>query len=83
MVEVFHEDLGTIFSFLLLVDFHVAFVIFLLCYAQYLGYLFSIVFPSLGILQHYVEFDIHTIVMLEKLLGVGSFGGSTGHLAYC
>jgi hypothetical protein len=40
-------------------------------------------FPSLGILQHYVEFDIHTIVMLEKLLGVGSFGGSTGHLAYC
>jgi hypothetical protein len=41
------------------------------------------VFPSLGILQHYVEFDTHTIIMLEKLLGVGSFGGSIGHLIHC
>jgi hypothetical protein len=37
-------------------------------------------FPSLGILQHYVEFDIHTIATLEKLLGVGPFNGSIGHL---
>jgi hypothetical protein len=38
-------------------------------------------FPSPNILHHYVEFDIHTIVTLEKLLGAGSFGGSIGHLA--
>jgi hypothetical protein len=30
-----------------------------------------------------VEFDIHTIATLEKLLGAGSFGGSIGHLAHC
>ncbi len=40
-------------------------------------------FPSLGILQHYVEFDIHIVVTLEKLLGVGFFGGSIGHLVCC
>ncbi len=64
MVEVLHEDLGTIFSFLLLIDYHVAFVMFLLCYAERPCYLFHILFPSLSILQHYVEFNIHTIVML-------------------
>jgi hypothetical protein len=30
-------------------------------------------FPSLGILQHYVEFNIRTIVMLERLLGLINF----------
>jgi hypothetical protein len=40
-------------------------------------------FPSLVILQHYVEFNIRTIITLEKLLGVGSFGGYIGHLARC
>jgi hypothetical protein len=30
-----------------------------------------------------VEFDIHTIVTLEKLFGGGSFGGSIGYLAHC
>ncbi len=40
-------------------------------------------FPFLGILQHYVEFNIHNIVMLEKLIGVRCFGGSIGHLAHC
>jgi hypothetical protein len=30
-------------------------------------------FPSLGILKHYIEFDIGTIITLEKLFGVGSF----------
>jgi len=35
-------------------------------------------FPSLNTLQHYVEFDIHTITTLKKLLGVKSFGGSIG-----
>jgi hypothetical protein len=38
-------------------------------------------FPSLGILQHYTKFNTHTITMLEKLLGGGSFGGSINHLA--
>jgi hypothetical protein len=32
------------------------------------------------ILQHYTEFDTHTIIMLEMLLGAGSFGGSINHL---
>jgi hypothetical protein len=40
-------------------------------------------FPSLGVLQHYVEFDICTITMLEKLFGAGAFGGSIGHLVHC
>jgi len=40
-------------------------------------------FPSLGILHHYVKFDIRTIAILEKLFGVGSFGGFIGHLAHC
>ncbi len=31
-------------------------------------------------LQHYIEFDIHTIIMLEKLFGAKSFGGSINHL---
>jgi hypothetical protein len=39
--------------------------------------------PSLCILQHYIEFDIRTIALLEKLLGAGSFDGSINHLAHC
>jgi hypothetical protein len=40
-------------------------------------------FTSPNILQHYTKFDIHSIITLEKLLGVGSFGGFIGHLAFC
>ncbi len=40
-------------------------------------------FPSLCILQHFVEFDTCTIAMLEKLLGAGSFDGSIDHLVHC
>ncbi len=40
-------------------------------------------FPSLCILQRFVEFDICTIAMLEKLLGAGSFDGSIDHLIHC
>jgi hypothetical protein len=40
-------------------------------------------FPFLGILQHYIEFDIHTIATLEKLLGVESFNGYINHLTCC
>jgi hypothetical protein len=40
------------------------------------------VFPFPGILQHYIEFNIHTIITLEKLLGARSFGGFIGHLAH-
>ncbi len=40
-------------------------------------------FPSPSILQHYVKFNTCTIVMLEKVFGVGSFGGSINHLAHC
>jgi len=39
-------------------------------------------FPSLNILQHYAKFNNLTIVMLEKLIGVGSFGGSIDHLVH-
>jgi hypothetical protein len=39
-------------------------------------------FPSLGILQHYVEFDTHTIVMLENLFVGGSFNGFISHLVH-
>jgi hypothetical protein len=38
-------------------------------------------FPFPGILQHYIEFNIHTITTLKKLFGAGSFGGFIGHLA--
>jgi hypothetical protein len=55
---------------------------FLLCYAQHLGYLLHTIFPFRGILQQYIKFDIHTIATLEKLFGAGSFGGSIGHLAH-
>jgi hypothetical protein len=59
-----------------------AFVMFLLCYAQCLSYLLGTMFPSLIILQHYVKFDIRIIITLEKLLGVGTLGGSIGHLIH-
>ncbi len=56
---------------------------FSLCYTQCLNYLFRTMFPSLSILHHYVEFNTCTITTLEKLLGVGSFDGSIGHLVHC
>jgi hypothetical protein len=31
-------------------------------------------------LQHYVEFDIRTTIMLEQLFGVGFFGDFISHL---
>jgi len=55
---------------------------FSLNYAQHLGYLLCIVFPSPSILQHYAKFDIHTIATLEKLPGARSFGGFIGHLVF-
>jgi hypothetical protein len=39
-------------------------------------------FPSPCVLQHYVKFNIHSIATLEKILGVGFFGGFIGHLVY-
>ncbi len=41
-----------------------------------------IVFSSLSILQYYVELDLYTIVMLENLLGTGSFDTMEGHLVH-
>ncbi len=40
-------------------------------------------FLALGILQHDIKFDSCTMAMMEKLLGTGSFGIMTGHLACC
>ncbi len=70
VAEAFHENLGTIYSLLMLVNPHVIFVMLSLCYAQHLGYLLHIVFPSHGILQHNVEFNTCTIITLQKLLDV-------------
>jgi len=39
-------------------------------------------FPSLGILQHYIKFDICTIITLKKLFGVKLFGDSISHLTH-
>jgi hypothetical protein len=56
---------------------------FLLCYSQQLSYLLGTMFPSLSILQRYVEFNTRTIIMLGKLFGVELFGGFIGHLTRC
>jgi len=69
VTKVLHEDLGMIFSLPMPIEPQVVFAMLSLCCAQCPGYLFRTMFPSLGILQHYVEFDIHDIIMLEKLLG--------------
>jgi hypothetical protein len=50
VIEVFHEDLGTMFSLPMLVDPHMTFVMFLLCYAQCLCDLLCIMFPFPSIL---------------------------------
>jgi len=62
---------------------HAAFIMLSLCYAQCPSYLLHIIFLFSGIWQHYTEYDSHTIITLEKLLGVGSFGTIVGHLAHC
>jgi hypothetical protein len=80
MAKVFHEDVGMIFNppsaCKSLGNFCDYFIV--LCLVLWL--LFHIVFPSLGILQHYVRFNICTITTLEKLFGVRSFGVSITHL---
>ncbi len=59
------------------------FFMLLLCHTQHLGCLLRIMFPSLGILQHYAEFDTRIKILWEKLLGTRSFGGFIGHLVRC
>jgi hypothetical protein len=83
MAKVLHEDLETISNLLMFANPQAVFAMFLLCYALCPDYLLHIMFPSLGILQHYIEFDTHTIVTFKKLLGEGSFNGSISHLARC
>jgi hypothetical protein len=82
VVEALHDYLRMICSLFMLTNPQAGFAIFSLCYTQCPSYLFHIVFPSQGILQDYVEFNTHTIIMLEKLIGVGSFSGSISHLAH-
>jgi hypothetical protein len=83
MVETLHGDLRTIFSLLILTKPQTTFIMFSLCCAQFFSYLFRIMFPSPCLLKHYIKFDIHTIITLEKLFIAGSFGGSIGHLDRC
>jgi hypothetical protein len=80
MAKARHKDFKTKSSFPMFTNLHVAFAMLLLCYAQHWGYLLCVMFPSPDILQHYVEFDIRTIITLKKLLVARSFGGSTSHL---
>jgi hypothetical protein len=83
VVKVFHEDVGMVSNLPMLINPQVTFVMFSLCYAQCLGYLFCTMFPSPGILQHHIKFDTCAITTLEELLGQGSFGGSIDHLVHC
>jgi len=39
-------------------------------------------FSSPNIVQHYVKFDLHTIVTLEKLLNTRSFSTIIDHLVF-
>ncbi len=73
MAKALHEDLGTIFCFHVIANPHVIFVMLSLYYAQCPSYLLHIMFPSLGILQQYVEFNTCTIITLEKLIWCGIF----------
>ncbi len=83
LLKVFQKDLNTIISLIMLTNPQATFAMFSFCYAQRLNYLQYIVFPSLGILQRYTEFDVCSIVMLEKQLGSRSFGTIVGHLVCC
>jgi len=83
VLKVFQKDFNTIVSRVMLTDPQAAFVTFSFCYAQRPNYLQYIVFPSLGILQRYTEFDVRNIIMLEKQLGSISFGTIVGHLVCC
>jgi hypothetical protein len=82
VVKALHENLEMTSNFLMFADLQATFAMFSLHYAQRLGYLLFTMFPSPSILQHYIEFDIHTIITLEKLLGAGSFGGYINHLTH-
>jgi len=80
VVKELHEDLWMLFNFPMITNLQTAFTMFSLCYAQRSSYLFFTMFPFPCILQHYTEFDTHAIIMLEMLLGAGSFGGSISPL---
>jgi hypothetical protein len=82
MVKTLHENLEMTSNFLMFVDLQATFAIFSLCYAQRIHYLLCTMFPFPNILQHYIEFDIHTITMLEKLFGARSFNGFINHLTH-
>jgi hypothetical protein len=51
-----------------------------LCLTPYLLISYNVSIST--ILQHHVDFDIHTIVALEKVFGVGFFGGSMNYLVH-
>ncbi len=61
VAKVLHEDVGMISNLPTLTNPQAAFMKLSLCYAQCLGYLFHIMFPSPGFLSHYVEFNTHTL----------------------
>jgi hypothetical protein len=67
----------------MIIDPQIIFAMLSFCYAQWPNYLHHTIFPSPSILQRYTKFDACTITMLEKILGLGSFGTIVGHLAHC
>ncbi len=79
-------------NFLMVIDPHAPLVMFTFYHAQWSGYLQCNIFPSLGILQCYIEFDAHIVAMLEKLWVVlkvkilwhhnGTFGSLSSHYSY-
>ncbi len=72
-VKTFQENMNTIVGLLMCVDPHAPFVMLLFYYVQHPTYSLHTMFLSLGTLQRYVKFYLHTMVTLEKLFKKGSF----------
>jgi hypothetical protein len=56
----------------MLAIFHATFAMFSLCYAEWLGYLLCIMFPTPNIWWHYVEFDVRMLknYLVQEILVV-------------
>jgi hypothetical protein len=68
VVKMFQKNLNTIASLPMHANPKAPFVMLLFHYVQHPTYSLHVIFLSLGTLQYYVKFDLHTMVTLEKLL---------------
>ncbi len=80
VLKVFQEYLSMIINLFMFANPQATFAMLSFYYVHRPNYLQHIVFPLIGILQHYIEFDACTIAMLKKLLALGSFNTTMGHL---